>query len=200
MDEEDIKITVSDDGGKTFKSTGPEKDKRFKVDKKSLMRFGGIFLGIIILVAGITYAWENYLSPDARSARDMANQYEKYLDWESKYRETLKNDTFGGETPEATLKLFVDALKKGDVDLASKYFWIDERTPQSVWKDGMQKLKDEGKLEEVIKNVERAQKSDRNTGSEKIIEFTIVGQNNEIDYSITLKINEENKIWKIENM
>lgn len=199
MDEEEIKITVSDDGGRTFKSEVPNKDKRLKVNKTSLMRFAGIFLGIIILVAGIVYAWENYLSPEAKYARNVANQYQKYLDWETQYRETLKNDTFGGSTPEETLRLFVEALKKGDVDLASKYFWIDEGIPQSVWRDGMQKLKDEGKLEEVVGNIERAT-YDNQSSSEKTKWFVIKDSNGIVDYSITLKINEENKIWKIENM
>jgi len=199
MDEEDIKITVSDDGGRTFKSTGPEKDKRFKVDKKSLMRFGGIFLGIIILVAGITYAWENYLSPDARSARDMANQYEKYLDWESKYRETLKNDTFGGETPEATLKLFVDALKKGDVDLASKYFWIDEsQKNKNGLTDLLNKVKDENNLLRFATDLEKFSKSE--IISENRHAFIYRDADGIIELQLLLRLNEQAKIWKIENM
>lgn len=198
MDEEEIKITVSDDGGRTFKSEVPNKDKRLKVNKTSLMRFAGIFLGIIILVAGIVYAWENYLSPEAKYARNVANQYQKYLDWETQYRETLKNDTFGGSTPEETLRLFVEALKKGDVDLASKYFWIDEKTPQSVWRDGMQKLKDEGKLEEVVGNIEKAQAngSAMNGYYGFIINDELGNEKNEIN----LKLNDISKIWKIENM
>ena len=41
-----------------------------------------------------------------------------------------KADTYGGATPEETLKLFIDALEKKDYELASKYFVAEEQGKQ----------------------------------------------------------------------
>lgn len=42
-----------------------------------------------------------------------------------------KNDQYGGATPEETFDLFIAALKKEDIDLASKYFVIPK---QESWR------------------------------------------------------------------
>ena len=54
---------------------------------------------------------------------------------EQKYTQMLKNDTYGGKTPEETLKLFVDALKKKDYKLAAKYYlpWEWENREQFTY-------------------------------------------------------------------
>lgn len=46
-------------------------------------------------------------------------------------------DVYGGATPEETLKLFTDALKKGDTELASKYFLIEDREEQKEYLDSV---------------------------------------------------------------
>ncbi len=38
------------------------------------------------------------------------------------YEEAAKNDIWGGKTPQETYEMFIAALQKGDIDLASKYF------------------------------------------------------------------------------
>src|SRR3989338_3270107 len=63
-----------------------------------------------------------------RNAEDPEKQAQEYVEaLEKAYRE----DQYGGNTPEETLQLFIDALKKGNTDLAAKYFIIDE---QEKWK------------------------------------------------------------------
>ncbi len=42
-----------------------------------------------------------------------------------KEEEKYKNDTFGGKTPLETYQMFLEALKKEDIELAVKYFPID---------------------------------------------------------------------------
>ncbi|MBT6053372.1 MAG: hypothetical protein HOG49_41850, partial [Candidatus Scalindua sp.] len=37
------------------------------------------------------------------------------------------NDIYGGDTPEETLELFIQALESGDVELASKYFVVEKQ-------------------------------------------------------------------------
>ena len=97
------------------------------MEEQNKSHFWRFAVGLVLLMAlglGIYYAtgwykWRNAQSEAA--ANDRALQDMKEL--EAQY----ENDTYGGKTPEETLALFIDALKKGDIDLASKYFVIDER-------------------------------------------------------------------------
>ena len=41
--------------------------------------------------------------------------------------EPYKKDTYGGKTPEETWAMYLDALKKGDIELASKYFSVGDQ-------------------------------------------------------------------------
>jgi hypothetical protein len=41
--------------------------------------------------------------------------------------ESYKNDSYGGSTPEETLRLFIEALEAKDYDLASKYFVVENQ-------------------------------------------------------------------------
>ena len=93
-------------------------------NKSHFWRFAAGFALLMALGLGIYYAigWYEWRGvQNEAAANDRALQDMKEL--EAQY----KNDTYGGTTPEATLALFIDALKKGDIDLASKYFVVDER-------------------------------------------------------------------------
>lgn len=41
--------------------------------------------------------------------------------------ERLRSDKYGGKTPEETFDLFIAALEKGDIELASKYFVVQKQ-------------------------------------------------------------------------
>ena len=85
-----------------------------------------------------------------RNAEDPEKQAQEYVEaLEKAYRE----DQYGGNTPEETLQLFIDALKKGDTDLAAKYFIIDE---QEKWKEKLKNLANQSKLNTVIEDIEKA--------------------------------------------
>lgn len=64
-------------------------------------------------------------------------------------------DPYGGNTPEETLRLFIEALKAGDTDLAAKYFILDK---QEKWKRDLAVIKDKGLLDDTIKDLERLRK------------------------------------------
>ncbi|HRY62837.1 MAG TPA: hypothetical protein P5056_03660 [Candidatus Paceibacterota bacterium] len=60
-----------------------------------------------------------------------------------------KADTFGGKTPEETFDMFLNALKAGDTELASKYYDV---TVQSEVLEGLKKeLSEKGNLDLSIK-------------------------------------------------
>ena len=54
---------------------GPPTPRLWRVNKKHFFKFGIIFAVILILVTGGFYAWDNYFSPSARSARLYAPRY-----------------------------------------------------------------------------------------------------------------------------
>lgn len=82
--------------------------------------YQGLALLSIVLAGYLVVRDREFLLCYANSeCRDM-----KVLeDWKRAY----ENDTYGGKTPEETLQLFTDALKKGDINLASKYFLLDKQ-------------------------------------------------------------------------
>ena len=90
--------------------------------------FGGLIL-ILFLGASVIYGIRFYR--DRADLKALAD-YNTYLD-------KFKNDTVGGKTPEETLKMFVAALKKGDVELASQYFSLDKNGSREKW---LKKLSD----------------------------------------------------------
>lgn len=63
----------------------------------------------------------------------------------------LAEDTYGGDTPEETFAMFLDALRAGDVDLASKYFVAEK---QEGWKKTMTTIASQGKLIDLVKELE----------------------------------------------
>ena len=90
--------------------------------KRKYWKFVIGFLIIIVVVAGGFFVWEKYFSSQAKINRETQKNYEKYLEWERNYEKAMKEDTYGGKTPEETLRMFIEALKKEDIELASKYF------------------------------------------------------------------------------
>ena len=130
----------------------------------------------------------------------------------------LREDTVGGKTPEETLQGFVEALKKRDFDLASKYFWLDK---QEEWKKGLIRTEEEGKIDEMISELENApkiweEKSIDNTSAvfsykEHLEERTVKLPNGaggfietvlpagEYKQEIRFLFNEFSNVWKIES-
>ena len=87
--------------------------------------------------------------------------------WEKPYRE----DKYGGKTPEETYDLFIDALKKGDVELASKYFVLEK---QNNWLETLQEYEKEGvvlSFAEELENTKKIwKKSEKST--ETLVSYT----------------------------
>ncbi len=85
-------------------------------------------VAILVLIIGLStalyYAWSwdhYYHQATERTGKDMVFmwQWKMYADG---MKVAYAEDTYGGATPEETLQLFIDALKAGDIELASKYY------------------------------------------------------------------------------
>ena len=68
-----------------------------------------------------------------------------------KVEEPYYTDTYGGATPEETYDLFIDALKTGDIELASRYFVLYK---QDDWLETLTKFKETGELAGLINELE----------------------------------------------
>lgn len=102
--------------------------------------------------------------------------------------ESQKNDTFGGTTPEETMALFADAIEKGDVDLAVKYFRMDRVNFARIDLTEMKKADGFGLLKSDLSGLRVARQDDTSaylvsTSSEPV--------------SISLEIDSITGRWKI---
>lgn len=176
--------------------TSPSKPSRKKV---AWWMFAIGFVVIIILGIVADALWSQYFSPAAQDTRRMQEQYAKYESWEQSYQDTLKTDTYGGKTPRETLSLFIAALEKEDVDLASKYFMIDNNLSRQKWVDFLTKIKNEGNIQRFASDLKNYQES-TNTISKNDFAFIYKNSDGTVGLQINLKLNEQTNIWKIESL
>ena len=146
-------------------------------------KFIGGFLGIIFLSLATLYITQTYFSPERQAERRLAELERRYAE-----------DTYGGKTPEATLELFIDALKAGDIELASKYFVIDE---QIKWLDNLKKIKENELLDDMLLDLNR--EKHKYSISDGQVGFDIANDQKEIALTILIGRG-PNGIWKIVDM
>ena len=159
-----------------------------------MKKFGLLLLAFIIL-GGVTYyawSWNHYYrhAPE-RTSRDMVFmwQWKMYADG---LRVAYQEDTHGGGTPEETLQLFIDALKSGDIELASKYY-IPEK--QAAVYGELKGVKLSGNLDFI------AQQYSSTTAGKYIEEdrvFSIaITENNKLMFYVRLTKSLATNKWKI---
>jgi hypothetical protein len=89
----------------------------------------------VLVAAGVAATWQAVLyfqwegdMTKYQIRNQVADSYWQLLQKkESDLEASYKADTYGGETPEETLRFFIDALEKKDYELASKYFVVEEQ-------------------------------------------------------------------------
>ena len=151
--------------------------------KKITIYFFGSLVGVYLL-AWLGFAlysgWKGYMWD------------KKTNDFQMALSKPYREDTYGGKTPEETWSLFLEALKKKDVELASKYF-VPEK--QGEWKEIISKtLKDKGFIDvEGLSDI-RFSTSTSNT----MYYFRLVKEGERyINSSIVFILNPYTKVWKI---
>ena len=154
---------------------------------KHFWKFFAGLLAIVVLGFLVIYGADFYNNPrilrDWLEARKTQKQYEDL-------KKLYEADTYGGKTPEETLALFIDALKKGDTDLAAKYVFIDD---QENGRADLLQAKTTGNLNKVIERFLSLRKSKLN---EDEAWFVITDENRVIKYEILLGKNQKG-LWKI---
>lgn len=158
-----------------------------------LSKLGGrvwlaVFFGAAAVGLFFIFTRYNPLNSELRKIQKQEKLMQEALERE-------KNDTYGGFTPEETLRLFIDALKQGDTDLAAKYFALDK---QEEWREDLAGIKDKGKglMDNMIRDLEREKY--KNKISDSMVTFSIANDNNEVSLTILVKKVSNNR-WKIED-
>ncbi len=151
---------------------------------KNVLKFLGIAVGIVIVGAGALWGvqyWQYRTSPEYRALQDLKNLQKQYAE-----------DPYGGNTPEETLRLFIDALKKGDTDLASKYFILDK---QEEWRNDLLIIKEKGLLDEMVRDLENTKLE--NKDSETARYFFVTEENLSSPVVLVKSVNGK---WKIRTL
>ena len=76
---------------------------------------------LLIAVAGYIAGNLTKYGLDVRKADKTVERFQGSLE------EPYKKDVYGGKTPEETWAMYIDALKKGDIDLAIKYYAVGDQ-------------------------------------------------------------------------
>jgi|SRR3989344_4978474 len=146
-----------------------------------------LVLVLILVVAGglSYYFWPREVDPGTL----LIENYEK----------AMRADTYGGKTPEETLKLFVEALKKEDVELASKYFLLDDNGSREKWVVRLNELKEKKLLLTMAEDIEKDAKL-----AKPIYEgdagFELFNDDGTVGVLIDMELNKHSGVWKIENL
>ncbi len=82
------------------------------------------FLALFVLLVGYI-GWQAFSDWYGRRQIDLLYESLK-REQEELYQRQLA-DTWGGKTPQETLRLYIEAVEKGDYELASKYFVIEKQ-------------------------------------------------------------------------
>ncbi len=149
-----------------------------KAPRKKKLIWAGVILAVLILSVISWQYWQYVHSPYYQQMKAV-----KTLENMAK-----ESDKWGGKTPEETVVLFRDAVKKGDFELASKY-------GKPEIKSELEKMKADGKIDLLIKDLEVAELKE-NTGFSGNSMHLIIKENSK-EYWILSLFKSEGGTWKI---
>ena len=151
--------------------------------------------GVFLVLTTLTFGWEAWKS----------YKWQKSVEkWEESLRKPYKEDIFGGATPEETWAMFLDALRAGNIELASRYYDVEHQEKAKEW---LQKLKESGKLKQTIKEMEELQRvkytgenewlNNRTDRAEYSYDFFDEEYQQKLAGQVNFYLNPLTKVWKI---
>ena len=173
-------------------------------NKPRFWKFAAWFVGIVVIVLAAA-SLASYVSPEARRDRELQRNYLQYQKGMSEFEAAMRADTYGGKTPQETLDMFVDALKKGDVELASKYFALDTNTKspdyltRRKWEEGLNEVSKNGGIPNIISELGNLPIKARDDKLGTAI-FKSVNSEGVADVLVDMIFNKYSQVWKIESM
>jgi len=164
------------DNKKYIKKSALNAMSKYAKWKKILIGIG-IFA---VVITGLDFLRIAYFPTDIEKFDKAVKEFEQGL------QGYYKSDVYGGETPEITYNLFVGALKNGNTELASKYFFLsDWDKKQAEFKE----KKEKGELEEYIANLpkwEELEERQREEGVKEYI-YTVIFNKDVVRYNKLIK-------------
>jgi len=140
------------------------------------------------------YAVKNFSVASEQELRELLKTDADYIRLERIAKLAYQRDNYGSTTPEGTLELFVEALKKGDADLASKYFLPELQKEYRTAVENWVRL---GKNIGIADNLSRVDMPEIKGNSAFI---TTTNSKKEIILMIRLAKNQYTQKWKLESI
>ena len=161
-------------------------------------------LAVVLVIAGVIM-WFGYFSPAAREERRMQEQVDRATRAIAEMEEAFRNDTYGGKTPEETLQLFIVALEAGDIELASKYFALEDNMNDPDYLTRRKRdnlllnIKNENNLDRFAKDLQQfAQPGD--IVNQDSAGFVLLNNDGTVGLQIDMRFNKYSGVWKIESL
>lgn len=164
--------------------TDPESKTNRKKMKVAFIAI--IFLSLLYLIGSSAYRY--WLAATSLTRYNQAMEAQL-----ANERAAKMADTYGGKTPAETLSLYIEAVKKGDYELASKYFIEKNRQAELASSaDATQKTITSytSNLEAVLENIKSGQGSYNENKDGFVARKPIL-----VDFELY-----PNRIWKIANI
>jgi len=117
-----------------------DQSKKSKFWKFALWFVAIIVAAVVLLWALGEYQWSKNIEAFERWVESTERAAEEF--------EARKAaDTYGGATPQETLRMYIEAVERGDYELASKYFVLDK---QEEWNVQLENINQAGKLNQFL--------------------------------------------------
>jgi len=98
--------------------------------RKTRWKLLGAFLLIIVAAFGGLWLLGDY---EMRKREWQIDALARGLkEWEKQDHERAMADTYGGRTPQETLQMYINAVEKGDYELASRYFIQEKQESELI--------------------------------------------------------------------
>ncbi len=179
----------------------PREENSSTSRKPRSLRVVFIGIGVAILLFALWFLYLVFLSPEARRDFEDRRNYKQAMESIGAYEEAMRNDTYGGKTPQETLNLFISALEKEDVELASRYFILrSDGTSDMQLLGNIKTAKDNGELIIIINKLKKAEPYKKDIAYETDYKFVVFDDNKEVDVYIDMKFNKYSGVWKIESL
>ncbi len=158
-----------------------------------MKRFSKVTIYIFVSLGLLVLIW--WVGSSAYSGW-MGYKWEKQTEeFQLALSKPYREDTYGGKTPEETWGMFLDALKKGDVELASKYIVPEKREERLL---DFKKAINEERMSEVISKFSSKLEPDDSSNERVSFILSLKNKNGEVEaHLIVFILNPYTKVWKI---
>ena len=161
----------------------------------------GVSLIVFFIVGGYV-VWYQYFSSEAKYSREVEKSALELPAKLEAYKKAREADIYGGKTPEETLQMFIEALENRDLELASKYFAIDNDSVErdSEHLENLKKAEKECRVPLIINAVSKAKYDQELKGASDNSVWFVVLEEGEPIADINLEFNQYSGVWKIESL